>query len=86
MNFLLNFKNSNAMKKYIRYLIIIKLLLVVSSFLCAQTENDNPERWDQKIINESAIWKNLLVNYNCTNITSCWTDRQTALKKVINEL
>jgi predicted negative regulator of RcsB-dependent stress response len=73
------------MKKYFRYLIISKLFLIVSVFLNAQTIIEDPQRWDLGIINESAIWKNLLLNYNCIDITSCWTERQQALMKVIDE-
>jgi len=73
------------MKYYINYIILNFVFLLISISIVAQTKNENHNRWDLEIINKSDIWKNLLVNYNCTDITSCWTDRQTALKKVINE-
>lgn len=73
------------MKNYINYIFLSIVFLIICISIVAQTMNDNHNRWDLKIINESDIWKNLLVNYNCVDITSCWSDRQKALNKVINE-
>ncbi len=73
------------MKFFYRQLIISNIFLLVSFFLNAQNIIGEPQRWDQRIINEADIWKNLLLNYNCVDIASCWTERQQAMMKIINE-
>jgi len=61
------------------------MFLFILITLNAQTIPENHERWDHIMIRESAIWKNILVNYNCIDITSCWEERQKALNRVIKE-
>jgi hypothetical protein len=73
------------MKYYINYIILSLVFLLISISIVAQTKNENHNRWDMEIINESDIWRNLLVNYNCTDINTCWPDRQKALYKIVNE-
>ncbi len=73
------------MKNYYKLLIISKLFLLVPFFLNAQNGIGEPQRWDERMINEAAVWKNLLPYYSYTDKTSYWPERKQALMKIINE-
>ena len=73
------------MKAFYRHLIISTLFLLLSFFLHAQDSIVEPQRWDERMINEADVWKNLLPYYYYANKTSYWPERKQALMKIINE-
>lgn len=73
------------MKRITQLIIIIKCLLLLSAAIKAQKKPNIPKPWDQRIIEDAYIWKNIMVNYLELEDSLYWLEREQALIKVINE-
>ncbi len=73
------------MKNHCILLIISNILSLVSFFLHAQNSIGESQRWDERMINEAAVWKNLFLHYSKADKTSYWPERKLALMKIVNE-
>ena len=73
------------MKEIIKYIILSKYFLLMSSGLIAQKNNGKMMRWDHKMINEANIWKNLLVDYSKEGKDLYWHERKQAFTKVVTD-
>jgi hypothetical protein len=49
------------------------------------SNRDPSERWDQYMIKEAAIWKNLVVNYAYADRSAHWQETKQSLTKVIDD-
>lgn len=64
--------------------IFITLITLAGAAYVAHGEQIGSQRWDLRMIEESPIWKYLLVNYAYADKVKYWPERKAALQIVIN--
>ena len=68
--------------------ISIIILIIIAFSLDAQNLQENTssnQQWENSIINDALIWRNLLIKHTLANKNEFWVERQAAFNKVITD-